>query len=220
LTTHELAGLLAHLAEGLGLALKDTAKRELVDAAAAFRELPSMSMKEVGKILRKPEVGGVDQAAIGDRVRACREGTGESVDQLMKDINKLKLPELKALLTALGQDPGKGTVAKLKTNIRGLLETSLPPGASPPHVETTDGQIEEGCRLMEDLRTAPLLTIEDVRTRFEAIRRQPRHVVEGIARKLGYEFSGGKDAIADELLQTLERMRISKLHAENITGSL
>jgi hypothetical protein len=222
-TTHELAGLLEHLRDGLGEALQKRTGDEFAEAAEAFRSLPDKSLKEFAKDVQKaasPAGGGVERLV--ERVRVCRAGGGESVDQVMKDVNKLKQAELQALLRAFGQNPGKNKVTENKAQIQRLLQT--PAGAEPAAPATAHGapdrQIDHGYRRMQELRDAPDLSIEGLRAEFAPIRQYPKAVLDGIARKLGYNFPGGKDEVADQLLQTLERMRISQLRGEVIKGAV
>src|SRR5207244_1050125 len=103
MTTHELAGLLEHLRDGLGGALKDGAGREFGEAAAVFRESPEKPLKEFVKDIRKsisPAGSGITQEQLIERIQACRGRNGEPPDRLMKDVNKLKQPELQSLLRA------------------------------------------------------------------------------------------------------------------------
>jgi hypothetical protein len=221
-TSHELAGLLEHLRDGLGATLKDAAGRELGDAAAAFRELPDKPLKDLAKDLRKlgaPD-GGSGQQRLVERISACRAGHGESVSDVMKDINKLKQPELQSLLRTLGQEPGKKKVAENKSLLRRLLET---PTDSPDSRASADGsvqgQVDTGYRFIQELRDAPAMSIEDLRAHFGAVRQYPKSVLDEIARKLGYQFPGGRDEVANGLLDTLERMRISQVRGEVIRGA-
>jgi hypothetical protein len=221
-TTHGLAGLLEHLREGLGAALKDAAARELTEAAAAFRELPDQSLKGLVKALQKlaAPADGAGSERLAERISACRAGRGESVDQVMKDISKLRQPALQALLRKLGQNPGKNKVAENKSLVRRLLETPADASQPPPAAdEATARQVDAGYRLIQELRDAPTLSIEDLRARFAVVRQYPKVVLDEIARKLGYDFPGGKDEVANQLLLTLERMRISQMRGEVIRGS-
>jgi hypothetical protein len=224
MTTHELAGLLDHLREGLGGALKDGAGREFGEAAAAFREFPAKPLKEFVKEIRKsasPAGVAISQEQLIERIQACRVGSGDAPDLLMKDVNKLKQAELQSLLRALVQNPGKNKVAENRLLIRRLLETPTSPSERAQAQSTdgtTDHQIEEGYHTVIGLRDAPSLTIEDLRARFAPIRQYSKPVLDAIARKFGYDFSGGKDEIANRLLESLERMRISQLRGEVIRG--
>ena len=124
MTTHELAGLLDHLRQGLGAALQKRTGDEFAEAAEAFRGLPEKSLKDLAKDLQTaatPAGGGAERLL--ERIRTRRAGGGEAVDLLMKDVNKLKQPELQGLIRALGQDPGKNKVTENKTLARRLLET-------------------------------------------------------------------------------------------------
>jgi hypothetical protein len=221
-TIHELAGLLEHLRDGLGTTLKDTAGREFGEAATAFRELPDKPLKELVKDLRKlgaPE-GGSGQQRLVERISACRAGRGDSVSDIMKDLNKLKQPELQSLLRKLGQDPGKNKVAENKTLLRRLLETPASSAEPPTSFDrVAEDQVETGYRLIQDLQATPTLSIEDLRARFAVVRQYPKAVIDEIARKLGYQFPGGKDEVANALLQTLERLRISQIRGEVIRAS-
>jgi hypothetical protein len=222
-TTHELAGLLDHLRDGLGPALQKRTGEEFAEAAEAFRSLPEKTLKEFAKDVQKSAAaagGGVERLI--ERIRAFRAGGGEPVDQVMKDVNKLKQADLQSLIRALGQNPGKNKVTENKALVHRLLQAPAEDG--PATAAAADGgferQIEDGYRLMQQLRDAPALSIEELRSGFAAVRQSPKAVLDGIARKLGYSFSGGRDEVADQLLQTLERMRISQMRGDVIKGSL
>ena len=225
MTTHELAELLDHLRIGLGAAMQKRTGDEFAEAAEAFRALPEKALKELAKDLQTiaaPAGGGPGQERLLERIRLCGAGNGEPLEQVMKDVSKLKQPELQALIRALGQNPGKNKVPENKAWVRRFLETPSDGRDPIPSIQTggaPERQIEDGCRRMRELQDAPALSIEDLRARFAAIRQYPKAILDGIARKLGYAFSGGRDEIADQLLQTLERMRISQLRGAVIKGS-
>jgi hypothetical protein len=222
-TTHELAGLLEHLRDGLGAALQKRTGEEFAEAAEAFRALPDKSLKEFAKDVQKAAAaaGGGSERLV-ERIRACRTGGGEAVDLVMKDVNKLKQADLQALLRALGQNPGKNKVTENRALVQRLLQTPAdgePATAAPPD-GAAERQVEDGYRRMQELRDAPALSIEDLRARFAPVRQYPKPILDGIARRLGYSLSGSRDEVAEQLLQTLERMRISQMRGDVIKGSL
>jgi hypothetical protein len=226
MTTHELAGLLEHLRDGLGPAMKDGAGREFADVAGTFREMLDKPLREFVKDLQKlsASVGGsVGLDRLVERIRASRTGSGESADHVMKEVNRLKQAELQALIRALGNNPGKNRVAENRAVVRKLLEANMgtPEESAGTNVAgSVDGQVAYGLRVFRELRDAPSLSIEDLRARFAPLRQSPRAVLHGIAHELGYDFPGGKDDIAEHLLQMLERMRISQLRGDVIKGQI
>jgi hypothetical protein len=142
----------------------------------------------------------------------------------MKDVNKLKQSELQAVVRLLGHKPGKNKLAENKALIRTILETPaggsetapVSPAATHPAGPSAEA-VESGVRLMESLRGAK--SIDELRAGFAPLREQPKAVLEEVARRLGYEFSGSKEGVADQLLQTLERMCISQMRGEIIKGA-
>lgn len=223
MTTHELAGLLEHLRDGLGAALQKRTSDEFAEAAGAFRALPDKSLKEFAKdVQRSAAAAGGGPEQLVERIRACRSGGGEPVDRVMKDVAKLKQADLQALIRALGQNPGKNKVTENKALVQRLLQSPAAGEPAPPDWAegATGGQIEDGYRHMQELRDAKGLSIEELRARFAPVRQYPKAVLDGIAGKLGYSFPGGRDDVAEQLLQTLERMQISQMRGDVIKGSL
>ena len=212
MTTHDFARLLESLRDGLGPALKADAANGFGDAAEILRAEPERSLKDLLKQLRKPTAaknGGPNTNELIADIRSIREGRGGSPAQVAAALEKLKLAELKTILTAFDKK-AKKTIADNKAIVLSLFaETAAAP--------TLDD--ETAYRTFNELRESPGLSIADLRSRFEQIRQMPKSVLESVARRLGYQFDGSKEEVANRLLDVLERSRMSDMRGELINAA-
>jgi hypothetical protein len=219
---HELANLLEHLRDGLGSAIVKKAGEEIGEAATALRGLPDKSLKEHVKDLTK--LGGAGPEKLVERIRACSAGDAKTIEALVKDVKKLRKPELEGLLAALGKSFKGRTVSQLKSDVEAIIGSG---GAGTVHHDTKTlgtenptnndaATIERGVHLFEQLRDTPSLTIEGIREQFGSFRKEPKHVLQQVARRVGYEFDGSRDEIAGRLQEVLERLKVSQVKGEII----
>jgi hypothetical protein len=218
---HQLANLLEHLRDGLGPALVKSAAADIGDAAAALRGLPDKSIKDLVTDLNK--VTGAGPEKIVERIRDC-PGDTKAVEAILKEVRKLKKPELEALLGAFGK-PFKGrTVPLMKSDVEALVRggraASLPPVATTSSAEAVTGQdaeaVERGVRLFQGLRDSASLTIDDIRCQFAPLHREPRQVLRQVASRVGFDFDGTREEIAVRLQEVLERLKVSQVKGEII----
>jgi hypothetical protein len=167
------------------------------------------ALRDLVKDLQKAN-GGVQTLA--ERLRAAKEGR-EPANTVLALVQKLKSPELKELLNALGQ-PSRGTMAENHQTIQAWLGTSQPAPAAVANGHQDD--VEAGHRLYCELRDNGHLSIDELRERFQPIAAYPKTVIEAITAKLGYRFEGNKQDIANRLLQTLEGLYVSRARADLI----
>lgn len=214
MTTHEVARWFDGLRNWLGDALNKNAVNSLREVSDAFRELPEKPFKDFVKEVKSCQ-GGV--SPLVDEINAYRSGHGGSSDKILTRINKLRSPELKEIAKAFAL-PVKRTVAENRGVLRAFVEGSN--GASPSTNGSANGQsgdIEEGIQDYYQLKNSlGAYTIEGLRSRFESFRRFPISVLQQIAQRLGYHFSGNKEEVYTRLLQTLEGLKMSQVHGETI----
>jgi hypothetical protein len=219
---HELANLLEHLRDGLGSAIVKKAGEEIGEAATALRGLPDKSLKEHVKDLTK--LGGAGPEKLVERIRVCSAGDAKTVEVLVKDVRKLLKPELVGLLTALGKPFQGRTVSQLKTDVEAIIRSG---GAGTVLNDTKTlgtenptnndaAAVERGVHLFERLRDTPSLTIDDIRDQFGSLRKEPKHVLQQVAHRVGFNFDGGRDEIAGKLQEVLERLKVSQVKGEII----
>lgn len=226
MTTHQLATLLDSLKTGMGAFIKADTGKAFDEASSAFRELPDQPLKKLADLIRKPDGGGskgkaagVSTADVIARIKAVRDGTATS-DGLYEQLDKLKNPELKAVLAEFGQKPTT-KVADNLSRVKGLLTHSANgshPSAAAPAAD--EKLVAEGVRLFERLRDSRGLSITDVRAAFEPMRSYPKPVVEEISRRLQFTPSGSATEIVNRLLSNLEVIKMAQYRSESIlTGT-
>jgi hypothetical protein len=209
MTTHELARVLTHLRDGFGASLRVDAVTDLTEAATALQALPDKALRDLAKDMQTAN-GGVQ--ILAERLRAAK-GDAEPANAVLALVQKLKAPELKELVKALGQ-PSRRTMAENHQAIQAWLGTShaAPAAAANGHQD----DVEAGYRLYCQLRDNGHLSIDELRQRFQPIAAYPKTVIEAVAAKLGYRFEGNKQDVANRLLQTLEGLYVSRARADLI----
>jgi hypothetical protein len=208
MTTRELAAMLTHLRDAFGPNLKADAAKAMSETADAFQSLPEKSLRDVVKDLQKASAG---PDALVQQILAAKQTGNGAADAVMKTVQKLKGPELKAVLAALHL-PTKGKVADQKAAIAAFMTSA----AELPSEPNGDQEaIESAFRLYETLRDSDL-TIERLRERFLPLQEARKAVLVGVAEKLGYRTDGSHEDIARRLLQTLEGLCVSRVRNELI----
>ncbi len=208
MTTHDLARMLTHLRDGFGSGLKNDAVKDMSEAADAFLAMPDKSLRDIVKDLQK--AGGSADALI-QQILAAKEAGGPA-DAILALVQKLKLPDLKAVVKALNQ-PVKKTLKDNRDLIQAFLRSESP---APAETNGSHDDTLAAYRLYCDLRDTPNLTIDDLRARFAPLRDARKPILIALAEKLGYSSGGSADDIADRLQQTLEGLCVSRVRAELI----
>jgi len=225
MTTHELANLLEHLRDGLGSVIIKKAAEEIGEAAVALRGLPDKSLKDHVKDLAK--LGEPGPNNLLDRIQASSTGDSKFIEAVVKDVKKLKKPELEALLTSLGKTFKDRTVPLMKSDIEAIIRSGGT-GTAPTETPTTGSILQtdadqeaivRGVRLFERLRDTPNLTIDDIRNEFEPFRKESRHVLLQVSSRVGFSFDGTRDEIAGRLQEVLERLKVSQIKGEIIRNA-
>jgi len=215
MTTHEVAQWFDGLRNWLGDSLNKTAVKNLAEISDAFRELPEKPFREFVKDIKYSQ-GGV--APLVEQINALRNGAGGSADSIITRINSLKPAELKEVAKDFGI-PVKRTGAENKALLRHFIENlnghnGSSSSATSAKVSDVSQEIDDGFKSYCELRSSlSNMTIEELRSRFEPFRRFSAAVLEGIAQRLGYRFSGSKEDVYRQLLQTLEGMNMSQFRA-------
>jgi hypothetical protein len=199
------------------------AAEEIGEAATALRGLPDKSLKEQVKDLTKLGGGGGSEKLV-ERIRVCSTGDAKTIEAVVKDVKKLLKPELVGLLTALGKPFQGRTAPQLKSDVEAIIRSggtgtvlndTKTLGTENP-TNNDAAAIERSVRHFERLRDTPSLTIEDIRDQFGSLRKEPKHVLQQVARRVGFEFDGSRDEIAGKLQEVLERLKVSQVKGEII----
>jgi hypothetical protein len=208
MTTHELAAMLVHLRDAFGPNLKADAAKAMTEAADAFQSLPAKPIRDVVKELEK---AGAGPEALVQRILAAKQSGNGEAEAVLKAVNKLKSPELKAVLTALHL-PTTGKVAEQKVAISAFIGGRDGTG---PELNGDHEAIETAYRLYRQLSDSRM-TIEELRERFRPLSEAKRPVLAGVAAKIGYRTDGSREDIAHRLLMALEGLCATQVKNELI----
>jgi hypothetical protein len=219
MTTHEFARWVDGLRDWLGDGLNKTLAKSLSDFSEAFRDLPDKSLKDLVKDLKALQSAACAVGPLIADMKALHNGEAASADKTLARIDKMKLPELKEICKALALTP-KRTISENKALLRSFVEgahVAKAPANGPPMIAAGSDEIEEGYQEYSGLKNSlASVTIPELRARFDSFRRFSKAALEGIARRLGYHFTGSKEELFNRLLQTLEGMKISQVRGEII----
>jgi len=210
MNTDDLALLFDGMANGMQSGLKPTAKTELEKLAAMFRRFPNQTATEFVKFV--DDAFGKERnsiPALVERIRAFREGRGEPFNEIWGGIESTKpASNLGKILKGLGAKPGRRKDENLQ-RLRSLLQgggSDLPIPSEVPE-DKAEKEFREYCSIRDNIAT---LSLEEIRTRFNAIAAQGKPVMVAVLRKLGYHTSGSKRDLEDRLLGPLEMMKMSQ----------
>ncbi len=220
MTTHEVARWFDGLRTWLGDALNKTTAKGLTEVSDAFRELPDKPFKDFVKDIKS---AGGGASALFEEIKAYRNSQAGSAEQLRARVSKLKLAEAKEITRGLGL-PARKKLDDFKSQLREYIDGTIGPSPTTNGVagstSSISQEIDTGYRQFLQLKESlGSLTIDELRARFEYFRRFSVPVLEGIAQRLGYHFTGSKDRVFGQLLQTLEGMNISQYRGE-VIGSM
>lgn len=214
MNTHALADMLEGLANCLGDGLKDGTKKDFAQAASFFRQVPDQPLKTFFSTVEKAFATQGGASELVEKIKACREGRGELVDELWKKIEKLKVPDLQTILKAFNKKAPKKKDDNLAA-VRSLLfeGTNPRPTEQSMPLQAVENGFREYCAIRDSLKQ---LSVSELRSRFQAIAQLDKPALEGVCSRLGYNFVGTKEEIAQQLLSTLEAMKVSQMRTEEI----
>jgi hypothetical protein len=220
MNTHALADIIEGLANCLRDGLKDLTKKDFAQVVFLFRQLPDQPLKTFFSSVEKAFATLGSASDLVEKIKRCRECQGEEADELWKKIEKVKMADLQAILKAFNKKTGKKKEESLAA-VRLLLfeEVSpkpieqLPFTMQPTPVQAVENGYREYCTIRDSLKN---LSVSDLRSRFQAIGQLEKSALEEICSRLGYKFVGTKEEIAQQLLSTLEGMKVSQMRTEEI----
>lgn len=215
MNTDDLALLFEGMATGMRSGLKPAAKAELERLAAMFRRFRNQNAAEFIKFV--DDAFGKERNSVPvlvERIRAFRDGRGEPFEEIWAGVQSTKpAGNLAKILKGLGTKPGKRkdeNLQRLHKLLQGRSDLAPPADVAEDKAEK---EFQEYCWIRENIAT---LSLDEIRTRFNAIAAQGKPVMAAVLRKLGYHSSGSRQDLEDRLLGPLEMMKMSHERTKSI----
>jgi hypothetical protein len=207
----ELAQIFDGLLMGLGSGLKATEKKELTALTGMFRRFPNQSISDFVKFVDgsfSKERNSVP--VLIERIRAFKQGTGESLQELQGSLASLGAAERKKLVVALGMKAGRTKDDNLRMLQSFLTNGQAETSAASEPVTALAAEVDRAYAQYEAIKAdLPILTVEEMRAKFAAVSALSKPVLAGVLSKLGYPSDGSKEAIEAQLLDNLTSIKIS-----------